>query len=77
MKPGDMVRLNAPYDSYVNLFEDDLISIENGDRFYQNEVGIILLSKGKNLGFKYPYHKILTPRSTTGWINEFHLRVVE
>ena len=73
MKIGDLVRLNAPYDRYVNLFEDDLISIENGDRFYQNEVGIILLTKGST----YPYHKILTPRSTIGWINEFHLRAVE
>jgi len=75
MRIGDLVRL-TPSHTLVNLFEDDLISIENGDRFYQNEVGIILLSKGKHLGFTYPYHKILTPRSTTGWINEFHLQLV-
>jgi hypothetical protein len=76
VKVGDLVRL-TPSHTLVNLFEDDLISIENGDRFYQNEVGIILLTKGNKVGLTYPYHKILTPRSTIGWINEFHLRAVE
>lgn len=69
MKPGDLVKL-AYNHQYVNLYEDDYTgSIVGGDRFHRGEVGVVL-------EVFYTRHKILTPRSTTGWIQRHHLEIV-
>ena len=75
MKPGDLVQLIPSHKSYVNMYEeDDLNRIENGERFYQDDVGLVLESQGNG---KYTHFKVLTPRGAMGWIHNFHLEVVE
>jgi len=75
MKPGAMVQLSPSHKSYVNMYEeDDLDRIENGQRFYRNEIGLVLKSQGDG---KYAHFKVLTSRGVMGWIHNFHLELVE
>jgi len=72
---GDMVQLIPSHKGYVNMYEeDDLDRIENGERFYQDDIGLVLESKGDG---KYTHFKVLTPRGAVGWIHNFHLELVE
>lgn len=65
MKTGDLVKL-VPNHQYVNMYEDDeLDSIENGERLYSEEISLVLKTKGHG---KYIHLKVLTPRGTIGWI---------
>ena len=74
MKPGDIVQLSPSHKSYVNMYEeDDLNRIENGERFYRNDIGLVLESQGNG---KYIHFKVLTPRGSVGWIHNFHLELV-
>ena len=75
---GDLVQLRTHQSDpgganlYVNMYEDDrLESIEKGDSFHPHDIGIVLESVGSG---DYAFYKILTPRSTVGWIHGFHLR---
>jgi len=73
MKPGDLVRLH-PCRSYVNLYEgDDLNRIENGERFYRDDVGLVLKSMGEG---NHTHFKVLSPSGAMGWIHNFHLELV-
>lgn len=74
MKPGDLVKLRSYPKSYVNMYEeDDLNRIENGERFYWDDVGLVLESQGDG---KYTHFKVLTPHGAVGWIHNFHLEMV-
>ena len=74
MNPGDLVQLGPSHKSYVNMYEeDDLNRIENGERFYRNDLGLVLKSQGNG---KYTHFKVLTPRGAVGWIHNFHLELV-
>ena len=74
MKPGDIVKLSSSYKGYVNMYEKgDLNRIENGERFYWNDIGLVLESQGNG---KYTHFKVLTPRGSVGWIHNFHLELV-
>ena len=74
MKPGDMVRLHRSAKSYVNMYEDEeLVRIENGERFHVDEIGLVLDVEGKG---NYSHLKVLTPRGVMGWIHIFRLEVV-
>mgnify|MGYP000079237222 FL=1 len=71
----DMVQLIPSHKGYVNMYEeDDLDRIENGERFYWDDIGLVLESKGDG---NYTHFKVLTPRGAVGWIHNFHLELVE
>jgi len=75
VKPGDIVKLRSYPKSYVNMYEeDDLNRIENGERFYWDDVGLVLEIQGNG---KYAHFKVLTPRGAMGWIHNFYLELVE
>ena len=70
MNLGDLVQLSRG--PYVNMYEDDdMDSIEEGDRFYKGEIGLVLGRTGQGM---FMYYRILTPRGSIGWIMGNHLR---
>jgi len=85
LQPGTMIRITPSTGftrGYVNLHEPDGYGagyLENGEKLFHGETGLIIQSTSTqhNSDLQSTYHKILTPRNTTGWIHEFHLEEVK
>ena len=87
LQPGTMVRITPSTGftrGYVNLHDpqpDGYGYIENGERLFNGETGLIIQSISTpyktNTDLHHTYHRILTPRGTAGWIHQFHLEEVK
>ena len=73
MKPGDLIKsMFGELDLYEGI-RDGERSHANGHALFPDEFGLILETY-HGMG-NHTYHRVLTPRGSTGWINEFHVSI--